>query len=83
MLELTVQRTAADIMQECKRRGLVVKMETFERKHNARHWHLGFTDQPGVLEVTELGGETVLKVADNRDCGWAKDFAQQLARRGS
>jgi hypothetical protein len=80
MFEVTAPRTAQEIVDECHRRGLVVKLDTFERKRNARHWHLGFEKQRGVLEVTDLGAETVLKVASNRDGGWATALARELAR---
>ena len=80
MFEVTVVATAMEIIRECRRRGLVVKLETFERKRGARHWHLGFEGQPGVLEITDLGGETVLKVASNRDGGWATALARELAQ---
>ena len=82
MFEVRVSRTAKEIIQECRRRGLVVKLDTFERKRNARHWHLGFEKQPGVLELTDLGDATVLKVASNRDGGWATALARELAGGG-
>ncbi len=83
MFEVTVSRTAKEILQECRRRGLVVKLDTIERQRNARHWHLGFEKQPGVLEITDLGDEALLKVASNRDGGWATALARELAKAGS
>ncbi|MGB2693601.1 MAG: hypothetical protein WBD55_00260 [Dehalococcoidia bacterium] len=81
MLQLTVDLTASEILRDCAKRGLVVKLETIERgRQGARHWHLGFPDMPGVLEITDLGDTTLLKVADNRDGGWAKALARELAR---
>jgi hypothetical protein len=80
MFEVTVSRRASAIMSECRRRGLVVKLDTFEKKHGGRHWHLGFQGQPGVLEITDLGDETMLKVAGNRDGGWAIALARELSR---
>jgi hypothetical protein len=80
VFEVTVPSTANEIIRECRRRGLVVKLETFERKRSGRHWHLGFEGQPGVLEITDLGGETALKVASNRDGGWATALARELAQ---
>ena len=80
MFEVTVPSTAKEIIRECRRRGLVVKLDTFEKKRSARHWHLGFEKQPGVLEITDLGGGTVLKVASNRDGGWATALARELAQ---
>lgn len=75
-----MKRTAKDILAACKKRGMVVKLDTVERKRMARHWHLGFEKQPGVLEMTDLGNAVVLKVASNRDGGWAESFARELAR---
>ena len=80
MFEVTVPKAAKAIVRECLRRGLVVKLDTFEKKRSARHWHLGFERQPGVLEVTDLGSEAVLKVANNRDGGWATALARELAQ---
>jgi hypothetical protein len=81
LLELTVQRSAKAILADCAKRGLIVKLDTVERKRMARHWHLGFEKQPGVLEITDLGGSVVLKVASNRDGGWAESLARELARK--
>ncbi len=81
MLELHVNRKARAILAECAKRGLVVKLDTLERKRMARHWHLGFEKQPGVLELTDLGETVVLKVASNRDGGWATALAHELAKK--
>ena len=79
MIELTVDRSAEEVLAECRRRGLVVKMEGVLRKPpGARHWHLGFPRQPGVLELTDAFGEVSLKVAANRDGGWATALAREL-----
>ena len=80
MFEVTAPSTAKEIIRECRRRGLVVKLDTVEKKGGARHWHLGFEKQPGVLEITDLGEETVLKVASKRDGGWATALARELAQ---
>ena len=82
MFELTVNRTAKDILSDCAKRGLVIKLDTVEKKRMARHWHLGFEKQPGVLEITDLGDAVVLKVASNRDGGWAESLARELAKKG-
>lgn len=57
----------------------MVRLETVEAKRNASHWHFGFAKQPGVLEVTDLGDYCELKVAANRDGGWAEALARELA----
>jgi hypothetical protein len=71
------------VLATCARRGLVVKLDTVERKRMARHWHLGLERQPGVLEITDLGDSVVLKVASKRDGGWAEAFAHELAKISS
>lgn len=81
MLEIRVERRAKQVLAECARRGLVVKLDTLEKKRMARHWHIGFAKQPGVLEITDLGDAVVLKVASNRDGGWATAFARELAKK--
>jgi hypothetical protein len=81
MFEVTVNRTAAAVLRECKRRGLVVKLDTIVKtKPGGRHWHLGFPDRPGVLELTDAPGRVSLKVASNRDGGWATALARDLAK---
>jgi hypothetical protein len=80
VFELRVERTAKAVLADCTKRGLIIKLDTLEKKCMARHWHLGFEQQPGVLEVTDLGEAVVLKVASNRDCGWATAFARSLAK---
>ena len=80
MLELTVDRDAEHILKECMRHGLIVKLDTWEKKHDARHVHLGYQGRPGVLEVTDLGGRSLLKVTRQRDGGWATALALELAR---
>ena len=81
MIELRVERAAKGILSDCAKRGLVVKLDTIEKKLMARHWHLGFEKQAGVLEVTDLGEAVLLKVASNRDGGWAESLAHELAKK--
>jgi hypothetical protein len=81
MFKVIVKRTAADILRECKRRGLIVKLDTVVmKKPGGRHWHLGFPKQAGVLELTDAAGAVSLKVANNRDGGWATAMAKELAK---
>lgn len=83
MFEINANRTASDILRECKRRGLVVKLDTVVmKKPGGRHWHLGFPKQAGVLELTDAPNAVTLKVATNRDGGWATDLAKELAKSG-
>jgi hypothetical protein len=79
VLKLSVNRSAESLLRELERRGLVVKLDTIDAKRSARHWHLGFDKQPGVLEITALGETCELKVATNRDGGWATALAHELA----
>jgi hypothetical protein len=79
VVQITVTRSASSLLRELKRRGLVVKLDGFDKKLNGRHWHLGFDRQPGVLEVTDLGDTCEVKVASNRDGGWATALARELA----
>ena len=80
MLEISVSRTAQDILKECAKRGLVVKLDTVVMKRpGGRHWHLGFAGRPGVLELTDAPAGVTLKVATNRDGGWASALALELA----
>ena len=80
MFRLTVGRSAEEILDECRRRGLVIKLDTVVKTPpGGRHWHLGFPGLPGVLEVTDTGLEVSLKVAANRDGGWARDLARVIA----
>lgn len=80
MFEIAVSWTSEELLAECAARGLVVKLDTVVKtKPGGRHWHLGFPKRPGVLEVTDTGREVSLKVAANRDGGWATDLALELA----
>jgi hypothetical protein len=81
MLDLTVQRSAQEILRQCRDRGLEVKLDTFDKARGGRHWHLGYPGRPGVLELTDLGDHASLKVADRRDGGWATALARELARQ--
>lgn len=80
MFKIEVSRSAQDILKECASRGLVVKLDTVVvKKPGGRHWHLGYPKRAGTLEVTDAGGEVSLKVAMNRDGGWATALALELA----
>jgi hypothetical protein len=84
VFKVTVTRTAEELLADCRERGLVIKLDTMVRTPPAgRHWHLGFPGLPGVLELTDTGAEVSLKVAANRDGGWATGLAQTLANVGS
>jgi hypothetical protein len=80
MFEVDVSASAETVVGELRRRGLVVKLETFDKTRRGSHWHFGFKKKPGVLEVTDLGDRCVVRVASNRDGGWATALAEELAR---
>ena len=82
MFEVNVAKPADRLIKELLRRGLVIKLETVDRARSARHWHLGFEKRPGVIEITDLGEHCSLKVASNRDGGWATQLARDLAKGG-
>ena len=79
MFTVNAPRAADELLEELRARGLVVKLETIDGKTKGRHWHMGYDKQPGVLEVTDLGHECELKVASNRDGGWATALAREVA----
>jgi len=80
MFEVTVSWTSKDLLAECAARGLVVKLDTVvATKPGGRHWHVGYPDRPGTLEITDTGREVSLKVATNRDGGWATALALELS----
>ena len=80
MFEMTVAWTSKDLLAECAARGLVVKLDTVvAKKPGGRHWHVGYPKRSGTLEITDTGREVSLKVATNRDGGWATALALELA----
>lgn len=79
MIKVTVARPADELLRELRRRSLIVKLETIDKRRNARHWHLGFEKVPGVLEVADLNSMSELKVAANRDGGWAAAVVNELS----
>jgi hypothetical protein len=82
VLKVKVNRSADSLLRELERRGLVVRLETVDAKRKAPHWLSASPNSPGVLEVTDLGDSCELKVAANRDGGWAEALACELAKAG-
>ena len=79
-MEVETPLTAAEVLERCRARGLDVRSETtLAGRPGSRHWHIGHPDRPGTLEVTEWHGRVSLKVASNRDGGWASATAAELA----
>jgi hypothetical protein len=80
MLELDLPKTASQALAECRRRGLVVRSEReLAGRTGSRHWHLGFPDRPGTLELNEWEGRVWVKVHSLRDGGWATAVARDLS----
>lgn len=79
MLELDLNVTAGDALDECRRRGLVVRSERgLAGRAGSHHWHLGFPHRAGALELSEWQNRVWVKVHPQRDGGWAAALAQEL-----
>ena len=79
MLELDVDMTARQILEECHRRGLVVRSEReLAGRAGGHHWHLAIPGRSGTLELSEWRGRVWLKVHPLRDGGWATALAHEL-----
>jgi hypothetical protein len=79
MLELSVDLSAEQVLQECERRGLVIRtVRDLGGCKGGRHWHLGIPGRPGTLELNECGGRVSAKVHPRRDGGWASKLATDL-----
>jgi hypothetical protein len=82
VLEVDLKLTADEALEECRRRGLVVRGEReLAGRAGSRHWHLGKPGRPGTLELNEWNGRVWVKVHPLRDGGWASDLAYELAAR--
>ena len=82
MLELDLDLTAEQALQECRRRGLVVRSKReLAGRAGSRHWHLGMPDRPGTLELNEWENRVWVKVHPLRDGGWARALAHELTGR--
>ena len=80
MLELTLKMTAGQALDECRRRGLVVRSEReLAGRIGSHHWHIGMPERPGTLELSEWQNQVWVKVHPLGDGGWASAFAYELA----
>jgi hypothetical protein len=80
VLELKLKLTARRALDECARRGLVVRSEReLAGLTGSRHWHLRIPGHPGTLELNAWQDRVWVKVHPLRDGGWAKAFARDLA----
>jgi hypothetical protein len=96
MLELDLKLTARQGLDECRRRGLVVRSEReLAGRAGSHHWHLRMPGRPGTLELSEWQNRVWaielnewqnrvwVKVHPLRDGGWATALAYELsAQRG-
>jgi hypothetical protein len=83
VLELDLNLTAAQVLEECRRRGLVVRSgRELAGRAGSRHWHLGMPARAGTLELNEWQGRVWVKVHPLRDGGWASTFAYELSGQG-
>jgi hypothetical protein len=78
VLELDLKLSAARVLEECRRRGLVVRGEReLAGRAGSRHWHLGKPAEKGTLELNEW--QDRVWVNPLRDGGWATALAHELA----
>ena len=79
MLELDLAITAAQALEECSRRGVVVASErALAGRPGSRHWHLRIPGRPGTLELNEWQDRVWVKVHPRRAGAWADAFAGEL-----
>jgi hypothetical protein len=80
MLELDIELTAGEVLEECRRRGLVVRSEReLAGRHGSRHWHLAIPGRPGTLELNDWRSRVWVNVHPLRDGGWASALAYELS----
>jgi len=80
MLELELKLTAGQVLDECRRRGLVVQNEReLAGRVGSHHWHLRMPGRAGTLEVSEWRNRVWVKVHPLRDGGWAGALAHELS----
>ena len=82
MLELNLKLTAGQALDECRRRGLVVRSERqLAGRSGSHHWHLRMPGRPGTLELSEWQNRVWVKVHPRRDGGWATGLARELSEQ--
>jgi hypothetical protein len=83
VLELNLKLTARQVLEECRRRGLVVRSEReLAGRTGSHHWHLRMPGRPGTLELNEWQNRVWVKVHPLRDGGWASALAHELSAQG-
>ena len=82
MLELDLKLTAGQALEECRRRGLIVRSEReLAGSTGSHHWHLRLPGRAGTLEMSEWQNRVWVKVHPLRDGGWATALAHDLSER--
>lgn len=82
MLELELKLSAGQALDECRRRGLVVRSEReLAGRTGSHHWHLGTPGRQGTLELSEWQNHVWVKVHPLRDGGWASALARELSEQ--
>jgi hypothetical protein len=80
MLELDLTLTAAEALEACRLRNIVVRSEReLAGRSGSHHWHLRMAGRPGTLELSEWRRRVWVKVHPLRDGGWATAVAHELA----
>ena len=82
MLELDLTLPAEAALEECRRRGLVVRSQReLAGRPGSRHWHLRIPGRSGTLELNDCEDRVWVKVHPLRDGGWATAFARGLSSK--
>lgn len=80
VLELDLNLTAEEALDECHRRGLVVSgQRELAGLAGSSHWHLRIPGRAGTLELNECEHRVWVKVHPRRQGAWAVGLAQELA----
>ena len=80
MLVLDLKLSAEQALEECGRRGLVVRSErALAGRAGSRHWHLRVPGHPGTLELNAWRNRVWVNVHPLRDGGWATLMARELS----
>jgi hypothetical protein len=83
MFELNLKLTSDQVLDECHRRGLVVRSEReLAGRTGSHHWHLRMPGRRGTLELSEWQNRVWVKVHPLRDGGWATTLAHELSTQG-
>jgi len=84
VLELDLNLTAEQALDECRRRGLVVRSEReLAGRAGSHHWHLRIPGRRGTLELNEWESRVWVNVHPLRDGGWASALAHELSAAGN